>query len=84
MNELLALIAFVAGIPMLLVGYIWLLVASKPFGGVWVLANLFILPVLGLFVIDWHKTWPKLGTPLILTVVGIALIVYTLEAVPQG
>lgn len=81
MQDLIALIAFVSGIPMLLIGYIWLLVRSKKFGAMWVVANLIVVPVVALFVIDWNKAWPALRVPLILTVIGFAMVMYTLESV---
>ena len=77
MDGLLALIGIAAGIPMLLIGYIWLLVASKKFGAIWVFANLLVLPVIALFLIDWNKSWPALRSPLIVAIIGFILVSMT-------
>jgi len=84
MNDLFALIAFVTGVPMMFIGYIWLLVASKKFGIMWMLADLLIFPVAGLILIHGRKAWTEIRLPLIILLIGIALIVITLEFVPQS
>lgn len=80
MHELFALIAFVAGVPMVLIGYIWFLVVSKKFGVMWMLANILVVPVIGLLIMDWNKAWPRVRWPLIVMIIGLFLVMYTLES----
>ena len=80
MDDLYALIAFAAGIPMILIGYIWCLVVSKQFSTGWMVANLFVLPLLAFAFMHWSKV----RLPFIILVVGIVLVQVTMSYLPQG
>ena len=79
MSDLFALIAFVAGVPMFFIGYIWALVVSKRVSTQWMLANIFILPMFGFFMMHWHK----IKVPFIIMTIGIILVAYTLGMLPE-
>jgi hypothetical protein len=80
MQDLIALLAFVAGVPMIVIGYIWVLVVSKQVSSGWLLANLFVIPILGFIMMHWHKV----KVPFLILFTGIVLVFITIELVPQG
>jgi len=80
MAEIYTVIAFFAGLPLLLVGWIWSIVVAKDVNARWLLAMIFVfvlaLPAFSLLY------WQRVKWPFMITTLGMVLLLGTLIVVP--
>lgn len=81
MNELLALLSFAAGIPLLVIGYIMAIIAVKRMKTSWRVGMVLAFPIALPFFALIH--WPRAMKPFIYSTMGILLILYTLLNIPD-
>jgi hypothetical protein len=80
MAEIYTLFAFFIGIPLLVIGWIWSVVATRSAGAKWLIPMILIfplaLPTYGLIY------WSKIKGPFIITTFGMVLLLGTTIVVP--
>jgi hypothetical protein len=81
MHELISVVAFFSGVPLLIIGWVMSIIAAKKYGTKWVIGMVLIFPVTLLMLLLIHGGAAK--KPLIFTVIGVILIFVTVYYIPE-
>jgi hypothetical protein len=81
MHELISVVAFFAGVPIFIIGWVMSIVAAKQFGTKWIVGMVLLFPVTLLLLVLIH--WGPAKKPLLFTVIGTLLILVTIYYVPE-
>lgn len=81
MHELISVVAFFAGIPLFIIGWVMSIVTARRLSTQWVFGMIFVFPIalVMMALVHWHRT----KRPLLVTVIGTVLILVTLYYVPE-
>lgn len=81
MHELISVVTFFLGIPLFIIGWVMSIVVARRLGTQWVLGIVFAFPIalITMALVHWHRA----KRPLLVTVIGTALILVTLYYVPE-
>ena len=81
MDELIAVVAIFTGIPLIIIGWVMSIVAARQFGMKWVVGIVLVFPIALILLVLIHGGPAK--KPLLVTVIGAALILVTAYYVPE-
>ena len=81
MHELISVVAFFIGIPILIIGWVMSVVAAKKFGTKWIVGMVLAFPFTLFLLLLIHGGAAK--KPLLFTIIGVALIMVTVYYVPD-
>ena len=81
MHELIAVVALFTGVPLFIIGWVMNVVAARKFGTKWVVGMVLAFPIALMLLVLIH--WGPAKKPLLVTVIGAALILVTAYYVPE-
>lgn len=81
MHELISVVAIFSGIPLFIIGWVMSIVAARKFGAKWVVGMVLAFPVTLMTLVLVH--WRQARKPLLVTIIGTALIFVTAYYVPE-
>jgi len=81
MHELISVVAIFTGIPLLVIGWVMSVIAARKFGIIWVVGMVLVFPAALTLLVLIH--WEQAKKPLLITIIGVALLLVTAYYVPE-